>query len=182
MRELADLAASAEVIDVDDARARIGAQGEVIVLGTQSAKLGFLGEPLSLRVVESDEQGLGRNILGDPLAFRLGEQRRQPLSIASCNLGNGVEGGDVHLVERDARRLIWTHEVGARCKDPAGRRGSASRNSDASRQSSSRFRRARRSCRGRTGSVLVGLLLLHSKDLEWGPQGVGTKERVKSGG
>jgi hypothetical protein len=99
VRELADLADSTEVIDVDDARARIGAQGEVIVLGTQSAKLGFLGEPLSLRVVESDEQGLGRNILGDPLTLQLGEHCLQPLSIASCNLGNSVEGGDVHLVE-----------------------------------------------------------------------------------
>ena len=130
----------------------------------------------------SDEQGLGRNILGDPLELQLGEQRRQPLSIASCNLGNGVEGGDVHLVERDARRLIWTHEVDNQCKDSAGQLGCASRNSDTSRQSSSRFRRARRSCRGRAGAVLAGLLLLHSKDLEWGPQGIGTKERVKSGG
>ena len=50
LRELADLVAvaSAEVIDVDDAHARIGAQGEVIVLGTQSAKLGVLGESLNL--------------------------------------------------------------------------------------------------------------------------------------
>ena len=30
-----------------------------------------------------------------------------------------IEGGDVHLVERDARRLIQADEVSDRCKDPA---------------------------------------------------------------
>jgi hypothetical protein len=114
LREFADLAARAEVIDVDDTHARIGAQGEVIVLGTQSAKFGVLGEPLAFRVVKSDEQGLGSSILGDPLALRLGEQPRQPrqpFSVVSCNLGNCVEDDGFHLVERDARRLIQACKV-----------------------------------------------------------------------
>jgi hypothetical protein len=63
LRGLEDLVASAQVINVDDAHDRIGAQGEVIVLGTQSAKLSVLGEPLTLRVDENDEQGLDSRIL-----------------------------------------------------------------------------------------------------------------------
>ncbi len=48
IRELADLVASAEVIYVDDTHARISAEGEVIVLGTQIVKL-------CVRVLESGE-------------------------------------------------------------------------------------------------------------------------------
>jgi hypothetical protein len=112
LRELADLAASAEVIDIDDTHAQIGAHGEVIVLGTQRAKLGVLGEPLMIRVVKGNVQGLGSSILGDQLAIRLGKQPRQPFSIASCNLGNSVEGDGFHLIERDATCLIQACEVG----------------------------------------------------------------------
>ncbi len=99
IRELADLVASAEVIYVDDTHARISAEGEVIVLGTQIAKLG-------VRFLESGEQGLGSSILGGQLVIGLSEQPLQPLSITSCNLGNCVESDGIHLVEQGARRLI----------------------------------------------------------------------------
>ena len=51
--------------------------------------------------------------LGDQLAIRLGEQPRQPSSVASCN---SIKGDCFHLVERDARRLIQADEVSDRCK------------------------------------------------------------------